>query len=266
MREYLERAHAAFPHLTVDDAAFAAHVARHDAAASLDHAGDLLLAFACGAGDPRALAELDRLYLAPLAGPGGALARLRDRVAPEEVVQTLRARVLVRDGDAPPRILDYAGKGPLGGWLRVAAVRTALNLTRGHRADAPADGDVDVEGAALATPLDPELEHLRERHAPAFRAAFEAALRGLPSEERTLLRLHTVDGLSIDEIGALYRVHRATAARRVQRARERVEAATRERLLAELRVTGTELDSLVAVLRSQLDVSIARLLETQSET
>jgi DNA-directed RNA polymerase specialized sigma24 family protein len=39
-----------------------------------------------------------------------------------------------------------------------------------------------------------------------------AAMDAMPPLERAVLRYQVVDGLSIDEIGALYDVHRATAA------------------------------------------------------
>ena len=38
-------------------------------------------------------------------------------------------------------------------------------------------------------------------------------MQTLSAQERTVLRLHVLDGLGTDEIGALYKVHRTTVAR-----------------------------------------------------
>ena len=47
----------------------------------------------------------------------------------DDVKQELREKLLVASG-ALPRIADYLGEGPLTGWVRVSATRTALNLLR----------------------------------------------------------------------------------------------------------------------------------------
>ena len=43
----------------------------------------------------------------------------------DEVKQGLRERLLV---GPPPRIAEYSGSGPLGGWLRVVSVRLAITF------------------------------------------------------------------------------------------------------------------------------------------
>ena len=68
--------------------------------------------------------------------------------------------------------------------------------------------------------------------------------------------------LSIDEIGAALHIHRATAARWIRAASEAVREETRRRLHERLRLTASELDSLVGLVRSQLHLSLARLLPT----
>lgn len=54
--------------------------------------------------------------------------------------------------------------------------------------------------------------------------AIEDAAAELAPRDRALLRLHLVERASIDDIAALYRVHRATVARWIQSAREIVES------------------------------------------
>jgi RNA polymerase sigma-70 factor, ECF subfamily len=274
--ELVARARAAWPRITLDAKVFVAHVAARiddaiardgdDAAPSAEdiaealtevHAPDLWLALACGRGHKAAIAELDR-QLIPVVE--GALARMRDKVSIEDVAQVLREKLLVPREGAAPKILDYSGRGPLGGWMRIAAVRTALSLTR--HGDAAGMQPVTRE-ALLDVPAvapDPELDHLRRRYARDFKEAFEAALGELTAQERNLLRLSLVDQLSIDEIGAVFGIHRATAARRVARAREVVQERTRKIMTERLNLGSGDLRSIMLYIRSHLDLSIQRLL------
>jgi RNA polymerase sigma-70 factor, ECF subfamily len=114
-----------------------------------------------------------------------------------------------------------------------------------------------------APPSDPELDAIRSRHLGDFKEAFQSALSSLSSRDRTLLKLHFVDGLSLDEIGGLHRVHRATVARWIARCREVVLEETRLRLATKLRLTPTEMNSFFGLMRNSLDVSIQRLLERE---
>jgi hypothetical protein len=68
----------------------------------------------------------------------------------------LRERLLVRRGDRPARIADYPGRGALARWLRVTAVRVALNAgpspDRAHRIDEAATLDHLAIFVALTSP------------------------------------------------------------------------------------------------------------------
>ena len=132
---------------------------------------------------------------------------------------------------ARPRIGEYAGRGPLQAWVRVAAVRAALDLLRAG--GARGGGEVEPEDLA-ADVVSPEVDYVKERYRPQFKAAFQDALRALDSEQRNVLRLHVVEGLNIDEIGALFKVHRSTVARWIAAARQQVLAGARNRLRVEL--------------------------------
>lgn len=79
------------------------------------------------------------------------------------------------------------------------------------------------------------------------------------SKETT--RSSVVDGWSIDRIGALYDIHRATAARRVAAARDELGAAIRAALAARLEISVDEVDSIVRLVQSRIDVSLEHLLE-----
>src|SRR5262249_53613663 len=141
-----------------------------------------------------------------------------------EVKQRIRCRVLVPDR-GPPRILDFSGRGALRAWIRVMAVREALRIARQARREGWLDDDSEKLHAFVA-PGHHDGE-AKDQFRCAFAQAFDRALRGLPVRDQNLLRQYVLDGLTIDQLGALYRVHRATAARMLERARQEVLSATR---------------------------------------
>src|SRR5689334_11180878 len=116
-----EAARARFPRVALPAEEFAARAAGLDEAALRDHGGDLFLAWACAAGDPAALRQLDDAVLRP------ALDAVRSIDASaaftDEVCQRVRAQLVV--GDGRPRLFDYAGRGPLTAWVGVTMVRAA---------------------------------------------------------------------------------------------------------------------------------------------
>jgi RNA polymerase sigma-70 factor (ECF subfamily) len=121
-------------------------------------------------------------------------------------------------------------------------------------------GDDEWAGAlALVATGNPELELQKREHAAAFTAALREAAAALEPRLRAVLAMHFTEDLSIDQIGAVYAVHRATAARWVQRARDELIAATRAILIARLGLTPSEIARVGALVQSQVDVSLSQL-------
>jgi RNA polymerase sigma-70 factor (ECF subfamily) len=265
LRELHAAARRAWPTVALTPEQFAGHLrarlpAEGDAAAALRalHTDDLYLACGCALGDTRALAafEDDVLSVVDRALP---LVRAEPHVI-DEVKQQLRLIILVGERGAP-KIAEFAGRGSLRNWVRVMAVRAALHLMREAERHRPTESDALER--ALPPAGSPELDYLKRRYRGAFEQAFRVALRALSPRERTLLRHRFIDELSIDEIGALYRVHRATAARWVERAAQALQARTRAALLEQVMVTATELDSIIRLVRSQLKVTLRTLYRNQ---
>ena len=256
-------ARAAWPEIPLSAEVFAAHVAdrlrgRSDVADALRtlHAADLFLACACSLGIAPSLAAFERVHLSRVP----ALVKRMDPSAAfaDDVAQTIRERFLIPGQGGRARIAEYSGRGPLSNWVRVIALRTALRLRREGRRDGTfAAGENHPQ---LAGPVDPELDYLKLRYRAAYEEAFEAALASLPDRDALLLKLHYLDGLSIDRIGALYGIHRSTVARWRSSIRRTILASTREQLQRRLSLTESEFDSLVALIRSQLAVSIRSAL------
>jgi RNA polymerase sigma-70 factor (ECF subfamily) len=265
-----QRARAAWPELGLPAATFApaleARVAEGmEAGGSVEAAlaqlelADLYLACACAHGLPAALAELEARCLEPLAP---ALGRLDPSPAfCDETLQLLRQRLLCADASGtPPRIATYAGRGPLFRWVRAAALRIALNLRRHERSPARRVVERRDLTEVPAGNLDPELALIKARYRPAFKAAFAAAVAGLTSRERNILRLHLLDGLVAEQIGRLYGVHRVSVARWLGQIRASLLEQTRRHLAAALSLSESELDELYGLIESQLELSVSNIL------
>lgn len=224
-----------------------------DATLAALHVADLDLALACAAGDPQALADFDREILARVPM---FLARHPARDHADEIRQRLRERLLVARPDQPARIAAYAGRGSLASWVRVAAVRAASNLIRDER---PHDELPDEVPAAALDDV-PELRVLEGRYKAAFRAAFRAAFAGLDAEDRTTLKLHFLDGVTVRQLAPLLGVSSATAGRRLLAAQQRLGEVVLAQLSATLDAPVADLASAVRVLVSRLEVSLSALL------
>jgi RNA polymerase sigma-70 factor (ECF subfamily) len=252
----LAAARRAWPAVALDDEVFVTHLAErlstdgdvHQSFAEL-HATDLYLACACARGLPQALAHFEREHLTRV---GKWIARIdRSRDFADEVTQQVRERLLV---GPRPRITDYNGSGPLGGWARVVATRVALNARRDAKRLAFMR---DSQGPVA----DPQLDFLHGRYRGDMEAALKKALSQLDTDERELLRLHYVDGLSLQQIGEQHGVDKSTISRRLAALRRGLLDQARselERLVPAL--TTASRDSLLWALQSQIDLSLTTVL------
>jgi RNA polymerase sigma-70 factor, ECF subfamily len=266
LSELVAVAKAAWPDVELDPEDFVVslgerldgHDSLDDAVARIErlHVGDLYLACASARGERRAIATFDEQLLSQVAQHVRKVCSADDDV--DEIRQILRTRMLVGTADDKPRILSYAGRGPLGGWLRVAAVRVARDLRRNRGATQETD---ETEEPPDATPaMDPELAVMKARYGHHFRSALNDVLAALPDRERNILAMSVIDGLSTDAIGALYRVNGSTVRRWMTQARERVLEEVRARLKTTLNIRATEFDSLMTLVRSQIDLNLSQLL------
>jgi RNA polymerase sigma-70 factor (ECF subfamily) len=248
MAKLIDEGRAAWPGLATVPASFAARVLASDTPVERLHVPDLHLACACHEGAADALAIMDRTILCEVPK---YLTRFRqDGAFSDEVTQTLRDKLFV--GHAP-RIADYSGRGPLRAWVRIAAVRTAVNMLSARQVRPERELD-EVDALDVA-----DLALLKARHRGQFREAINDAILALSAKQRTLLRMHHLDGYTLDQLATSYGVHRATIARWIAQAREAVVAAVRKRLAAELALSAGEVDKLAAIVNSQIELSVSRL-------
>ena len=221
------------------------------------HVADLYLACGCAHGDRAALATLEQQTLPVVERGLSSFKASLSSDARAEVVQALRERMLVAS-DGPPGIAAYDGRAPLAIWLRVCAARLGIRqLDRDCRVEEL--DDRKLEQLAPGVP-NPELLYLRRLYGDKFQTAFREAVASLAPRERNLLRHSVIDELGIDQIAAIYHVHRATAARQLNQARATLVAATRDRMQMALRVSDTELESILRVIMSMADVTLRQIL------
>lgn len=240
-----------WPTLRLDFASFSGHCERvlvDDRAEALE-LGDLFLCCACLQEEPQALRSFEAL------GVSAAVPAIRrvdsDEDFVSETLQELWSKLLVGE-DA--KVRSYSGRGPLAAWVRVVATRVALDRARTKRRRALRQVQLPEQLAADDSNVDAVL--LKERFGKAFGVALRAAVSHLSEQDRNVLRMHAVDRASIDDIGRVYQVHRATAARWIERAREKIYADVREALRVEHRLTQSEFKSLATVLGGELELSL----------
>ncbi len=262
----IDKARTAWPDLDVPEEAFCAALGRavrrepaRDVFATLERvaAADLYLATACALGSHDAIAAFESSY-------GAALDRRIGRRTPAglaaEVRQHIRVQLLVGDG-RPPRIAEYHGLGELQPWLFVVVARLLIDAQR-VRAESAHASAADPSAQLLANGSDPELWYLQAHYADVMRAAFADAVAALAPKERLVLRYRVVDGLSTEQIGAMYHVHPATVRRWLAAARERLLARVHDSIARQLGTT-SEVSSVVRLAKDQLDISLRQLFGTQ---
>jgi len=249
----------AWPGVALADDALAAHLARQrqedpGGAVETAHAADYYLAVALAHREPAAMRIFEAQLVPEIAA---SLRRLRlPGGTTDEVIQALRVELLVGEPVAP--IGDFGGRGPLAAWLRVTATRKAIKLVRRTTREETLDERL-LEQWPDATP-GPARRHLVGTYTAELKRAIAAALAGLEVRQRNLLRQHVLDGLTIDELALLYRTHRATCARWLADARADLARHTRRHLTTALGLARDEVESVLRMLDSDIELSLSRLL------
>ncbi len=210
------------------------------------------MARACARGEADAIRAFEATYFSEV----DHVARTRfPTVNPEELRQRVRERLFVSVGEESAKIATFSGKGDLRGWVRVVAVRTALNMVRKGLVDSRTTGDealAELEDVAD----DPELAYLKKKYREEFRRVFRSVFASLAPRERNLLRYVLRDRLDLDAVGAIYGVHRTTAGRWVTAAHDELSTGIREHLMQRLKLKRSELESVLRLIQSRIEISL----------
>ena len=266
LEEKLEKARAAWPGLDIATADFVDYLAQRIQVSSPQSLNEfdidgLYLAFACSIGNPRAQRHLYQTYQPRVEA---ALGRLQDVVSLDDVIQITFDRLLRSTPTRCMAITKFGGRSTLDKWLVAVAFRQGYRALQ--RRGKVARGQVEEDLCdVIVEASDPELRMLKSNYRAHFKEAFHEAFAMLEPQERNIFRFQYMDRLNLEQFGALMGVSRATAARRRTRARQRLCELTRQLLGQRLALSPDELDSMMVMIESQLDISLCRLLAWPTE-
>jgi RNA polymerase sigma-70 factor, ECF subfamily len=215
---------------------------------------DVYLAVACLDGEPTAIGHFERDCLSEIDRAARKLRATQDQAA--EVRGHLRRVMFTAEPGRAAALARFTGRGDLRGYVRVIATRELVRVVSRGRREEPIEPLLD----RLQLNRAPELSLLRARHGDAIAASLRAALEALDERQRAVLRYSLIDGWSIDRIGELYGVHRATASRWLNAARDALGDHLRLEASARMAIPIDEVDSIVQLVHSQIDVSLERIL------
>jgi len=255
--EIIAEATARLPGIALDPALHATIAAKRTGddpvEPTVDGVAEVILALACAAGDAAAIKLFDRDYLSIV--PQALSAMKLPPATVDDVRSIVRDKLLLADGDAPPKLVAYAGRGRLKGLVQVTATRAALD----HLRHASREVELPARREQIAS-TDVALALIKAQYRTAFSTGFAAAIAGAPRRDRNLLRLHFLGGVTLESLAQMYNVHRATIVRWLAAAREAVFAATRRHVETELRAPPSELDEMFQLVQSRVELSMDRLL------
>lgn len=234
------------------------------------HLEDLAVAAAALAGHAKSLDRIEASVASVTASVARTM-RLSDAVA-DEAAQIARVKLLVKVGAGEPVLGRYSGAGPLRAFVASVLGQEALRLVKKSPREVP-----EEDLSALVLPQLTSGGHLAGgaqipggaavsgAFLDGFKRAFHTALESLDPRERTVLRLTVVDGLTADEIGAGYRVHRVTVARWLRQIRDRLLEETRRLLAADLSISSSGVNAMIDTHLGEVDVSLSRVLREARE-
>ncbi len=223
------------------------------------HVEDLYLAWACLDGQRAAVTAFETFTR-----PFISLAVRRGGHDVEEVVQQVQIKLLVSAGERPARLAEYSGVGPLKAFVMVTAMRSQADARRSgerRREELVGDGWLELASIAGSSTEGQEAQLQWSELEPHAAQAIAAAMAELSVRQRTLVRLHYVEGVSAQALAKMYSVHRATTTRWLVEARERLLELVQTRLRDSLELDTASLHSLQRTLAGGLELSLPALLE-----
>jgi RNA polymerase sigma-70 factor, ECF subfamily len=224
-------------------------------------AADLYLVCGCLQGIPEAIVAFETNVLAKVDVVLHSILKSAETVA--DLKQNLLKELFIPESNNPPKIEHYTGLKELSNWVFIVAVRQAINVMHKSQKESLLSEKETLDLVSLQD--NPELQYLKVLYRQELSAAFQSALASLTYKERNLLRYSYLDGLNIDQLGHIYKVHRATIARWLERVRYKLLVKTREELIENLQVAKSEFESILRLVQSQLHSSVKFMLEQEHE-
>ena len=233
-------------------------------------ADDLCLIIACERGDEQAWEDL----VANLDSTVKSAARKisSNQEDAEDLASSIWAELygLRQDaeGNKKSKLAYYSGRGSLAGWLRAVVSQLAVDQFRKQSKFVQIEEDREFENLANEAAGDnhhfashgqnPEELFSEGQTASDVSEALAAAIAGLETEDRLILKLYYFDDLKLKDIAATFGYHEATASRRLTR----VQADIRKGVEKELKTRHGWTDSEVKRHLSDTAAGLGMNLET----
>lgn len=226
-------------------------------AASEDALRDEYLRLACLNNVTGAVETLEREYLRPLETT--LLKRNSDAELVGETLQVVRHKLLLGE---TPALASYESTGHLRAWLLVVATRTLRDLARQRGVRWSRQAPLVEQ---LVTPgNEPDVSLQKSELDDIFVEALREVVVGLPERERYALRMHILAGWNISQIGEAMSTHRATAARWIAAAKQRINQNVRAILKKRLDLAPEELERVFSLLSTHLNLRLSQVFKTIS--
>ena len=202
-------------------------------------ASDLCLAIACEKGHDAAWSDFETTHRVMMIAVARGLTK--DQAEAEDLTQTVYGDLFgVRESgeQRASKLLHYAGRGSLGGWLRAVVYQTFIDRKRQTSRFEQIEEASEFERLAnqaevkLSAHIARPDEALEARDGNRLRQALESALSealaSLAARERLLLNYYYFDELTLKEIGVVLGVHEATISRWLSKAQQTTRKKTEE--------------------------------------
>jgi RNA polymerase sigma-70 factor, ECF subfamily len=260
LAELVRRGRNAWPKLAVNPEQWMVFLAErsHGQRSSFPHAEDLFLSFACIAGATGATVAFEGAHFTSLPSHLARLDPSADFL--NEIEQVLRTKLFVRRQGREAGLSAYRGRGPLGAWFRVTALNESLSLLR-TMALAEKQAPQSEALGSVGVP-DPEHVLIRTRMTSQMQEILRHVLVELPARERALLRMHFIHGVKFNALARIFKVHTNTVWRWITDARQSILLETQRRMIAQLRLSASEVSSALRLDPAEWTLSLERLLET----
>ncbi len=240
MRRGFERARSRYPTVELSYESYRARLTeiaadRSRSGAAVDPVGphyeDIYLALACASGDRIAWEYFADEYLPLL--KEYAVRACQNLDEGEDMAQEIVARLMGNPASpgapVPPgsqlggKMRSYAGRGSLGGWLRVMVANAAIDSIRRKRKQSSLDelleGGVDPTAGLSRRMAADEPDPGESRWREVISALLKQAISDLPARDRLMLVLYYAQGVPLKLIGRQFGMHEATISRRLERLR-----------------------------------------------
>lgn len=203
---------------------------------------DLWLACACVHGERDALDHFIREYSPTIHRAVASLGLPREEV--EDIGQDILHVLLVEDAGGR-RIAGFGCRGSLRGWIRTFAIRTAQARRRQFsRRTRHLSRTTELRELA-GLPVDVERDLARRESGALLTRTLQDVFKTLSGQEREALRSRFYDDESIEAIAANVGVHRATVARWIATAREKLYKRSLDHFLRKERLDRAAVEALL---------------------